>query len=239
MTDKEYEDHTNPFTQVNFGIVDVCEFLVQAWEEVEAATIQRCWRKAGILSPDQIAQLEFAHRLTRTSGTGQDLGAVGAGLVAQANAAANVEEIDGQLVQGFREVISQLRLLEARVKRGQPGAQFASDDALADEVLDWLREGHTDVEKGPRKNLLDKAFVDNSESVCWDVLTTEQMKEAFLQSLEVEAEEAGGLVTDSGPSSVDAAATEYAQSEDRLRQLLPSLLEVAELVQSLYGDRRG
>ena len=114
--------------------------------------------------------------------------AVGADLVAQADAVANVEEIDGQLVQGFREVISQLRLLEARVKRGQVGAHMASDDALAEEVIDWLREEHTDVEKGQRKNLLDQAFADNSESVCWDVLTTEEMKAAFLKSLKVEAE---------------------------------------------------
>ena len=57
MSDEDYKAHTEPWKAANFGIVDVTEFLVDAWDDVDATTIQRYFRKSGIMTAGQLADM--------------------------------------------------------------------------------------------------------------------------------------------------------------------------------------
>ena len=73
---------------------------------------------------------------------------------------ATVDKIDdGVLVQGFRELVDKLALLEAYDKSISNGVRVQRD-VLADEVMACLRDGYADG--GERPALLNDAFAEIS-----------------------------------------------------------------------------
>ena len=234
MSDKEYEAHRDPNKVTNFGVLEVCNFLVESWNDVTAVTIQRCFRKAGIMTEEHLASMPLA---TSRPDVSRGAAAVGQALIDVASQSADVEEVDGVLIQGFKEVIEKLELLQ-ELDRRELGGERVPRDVLAEEVVRWLRDGHTD--NVTQSGLLTQAFVDNCESVCWDVTTVEHMKVAFKESLTAAANSnQGGDAEDDGEgaSGVDLL-TQRAAKEARLRELLPMLKEAGDLCAELTGDRK-
>ena len=86
-----------------------------------------------------------------------------------------------------------------------------------------------------RSGLLDQAFADNSEPVCWDVTTVEKMEAAFVQTFSLRSVERDG--NEEEADGEDMQQVRLAK-EARLCDLLSALKEAGELVHELFGDNQ-
>ena len=86
-----------------------------------------------------------------------------------------------------------------------------------------------------RSGLLDQAFADNSEPVCWNVTTVEKMEAAFVQAFSLRSVERDG--NEEEADGEDMQQVRLAK-EARLCDLLSALKEAGELVHELFGDNQ-